>query len=612
MSRVTRNNSSGPLQSMPCGPSRKRKGPLVIEEENVPIAEEEGAATGYKESGELGAATQGIGEFNIPIVNRQDKSSSAPPPRPPKRARVVAPEVPGDDVTEVTSTGKAAELVTKPDKRRSPVGVPRPRRSPRKSLLRDTVAGRAQKTAGKPRSSVLNNRNRSSLALMEAGEKGLTEETERRIEEGIPSEDEEGGGARLSASHDPLQLEEKQPTNRRTTLLSLRTEQVPSSSGEDDGDLLPDDRLQESPEKVVEELMNNVVTSAISQLDRIEGEVEGPESEGTGVGPNPRDDEDVDEAVRHQLSTEANERENHEVEIRPESLASGEDDSQCEMSLATAFKSKLEQSHKVLQTFKEHLKAATDTIDLLMELRIGVDCRSGYTPVLQEIVRKLAEEERPDDGALEELADFASDINSIVSGTRDAHRRVKSLLEDLNAGIISGTSSARTIEALLEKQGFKEKAPPDGINWKRINRNLVARENEALALEKPKPTEPQTPRRSARSNSSRYRTQGVPPTPEARPPPPPPAIPSKRLHENEDDDSPQVREDRAWSSLELKALFRRLAQVQKAEPGKIIVLDSRSGYPRTKEEILTKAKEIKEDMVRSGRAGSLKPIWDDI
>jgi hypothetical protein len=87
---------------------------------------------------------------------------------------------------------------------------------------------------------------------------------------------------------------------------------------------------------------------------------------------------------------------------------------------------------------------------------------------------------------------------------------------------------------------------------------------------------------------------------------------SKRRRESEDDDSPQVREDRAWSSPELKALFRRLAQVQKAEPGKVIVLDSRSGYTRTKEEILIKAKEIKDDMVRSGRAGTLKPIWDDI
>jgi len=208
------------------------------------------------------------------------------------------------------------------------------------------------------------------------------------------------------------------------------------------------------------------------------------------------------------------------------------------------------------------------------------------------------------------------------------------------------------VETMLEQRGFEEEAPRDGINWKRINRNSVVRENEALASAKLNPVEPQTPMRSTRSNPSRYRTQGALPTPEARPPPSVPSSHdslsdleflgstapvigddapveivriesfgsrpsntprrSKRRRESEDDDSPQVREDRAWSSPELKALFRRLAQVQKAEPGKVIVLDSRSGYTRTKEEILIKAKEIKDDMVRSGRAGTLKPIWDDI
>lgn len=439
---------------------------------------------------------------------------------------------------------------------------------------------------------------------MEAREKGLAEETERRIEEGIPSEDEEGGGARLSASHDPLQLTEKQPVNRRATLSSLRTEQVPSSSEDEESDLFLADRPQESPEKVVEELMNSVVTSAITQAEE-EVEDSGSKSDSAELSPN--DDEDVDEAVRHQLSREADDGVNDKVEVQPEPVVGEENYSQCEMSLVAAFKAKLEESREVLQTFKEQLKATTDIADQLTKLRTGIDYRSGYSHILQEIIRKLAKEEHPDNGALEELADFALGINSIVSGTREAHRDVKALLEDLNAGIVSGTKSAWDVETMLEQKGFREKVSHDGINWKRINRNLVARENEILVL-KPKLADPQTPRRSARSNSSRYRTQGALPTPEAGPPPPPPAIPlshdsvsdpeslsstapvigddapvevvriesfgsrpsntrrrsKRRRHESEDDDSPQVREDRAWSSPELKALFRRLARVQKA------------------------------------------------
>ncbi|CUS12411.1 unnamed protein product [Tuber aestivum] len=653
MRRSTRNSASGPLQSLPYPGDLKRKSRPVTEEESVPVAEEEDAATGHTEF----AATQEIGEFNIPVVNRQDsKSSSVPLSRPRKRARASTLEVPGDDVVETASTRKATKLVTRLDETRSPAGAPASRRSTRKSLLGDNVAGGAQKAAGKPRLGVRANKNRSSLAMTEAREEGLAEETERRIEEGIPSEDEEGGGARLSASHDPLQLKEKQPANRRTTLPPLRTEQAPSGSEGVDGDPLLSNGSQESPGDVVEELMNSVVTGTITQIDETEEqEAEDLESEGSDVGFGSGDNEDVDEAIRHQLSTEADSRANNEVKVQPQSVTSGADDSQCEESLVTAFKAKLNRSREVLQTFNEQLKAATDTVDLLMELRTGIDCHSGYTRILQAIIGKLGEEEYPDNSTLEELADFALNINTIVSETRDAHRNVKALLEELDVGIVSGTSSARTIETMLEQKGFKEKEPPDGINWGRINRNLVVQENEVLIFAKTKPTDSQTPRRSARSNPSRYRTQGAPPTPEARPPPPPPAIPSphsplsdpeplestapvigddapvevvriesfgsrpshtprrsKRRHETEDDDSPQVREDRAWSSPELKALFRRLAQVQKAEPGKIIVLDSRSGYPRTKEEILTKAKEIKEDMVRSGRAGSLKPTWDDI
>jgi len=438
---------------------------------------------------------------------------------------------------------------------------------------------------------------------MEARERGLTEETERRIEEGIPSEDEEGGGARLSASHDPLQLKEKQPVNRRATLSSLRIEQILSSSEDEESDLLPADRPQESPEKVVEELMNSVVTSAITQAEE---EVEDSGSKSGGAESSPNDDEDVDEAVRHQLSREAYGGANDEVEVQPEPVVGEENDSRWEMSLVAAFKAKLEESREVLQTFKEQLKATTDIADQLTKLRTGIDYRSGYAHILQEIVHKLAKEEHPDNGALEELADFALDISSIISGIREAHRDVKALLEGLNAGIASGTKSAWTVETMLEQKGFREKVSRNGINWKRINRNLVARENEILVL-KPKLADPQTPRRSARSNSSRYRTQGALPTPEAGPPPPPPAIPlshdsvsdpeslsftapvigddapvevvriesfgsrpsntrrrSKRHRESEDDDSPQVREDRAWSSPELKALFRRLAQVQKA------------------------------------------------
>ncbi|KAG0639732.1 hypothetical protein HOY80DRAFT_961748 [Tuber brumale] len=633
MRRATRNNSSGPLQSLPYGPRRKRKAPPVTEEERVLVVEEEGAATGYRG-----------------LVNHQDsESSSALPSRPRKHVRATAPEARGDDVAE------AAEPATKLGKTRLPPASPRPRRSPQKSLPPDNVADGARKAAGKPRPSARNNRNRSSLATMGARQKGLAEETERRIEEGIPSEDEEGGGARLSASHDPLQLQEKQPANGRTTVLSLG-KRISSSSEDEDGDLLPAGRSRESPEKVVEELMNNVVTGTVARADGVEEqEVEDLEFEGIDGELNPSDREDVDEAIRKQLSTEANGGANGEVEVRPESLASEEDDVRCEMSLVTAFGTKLEGSHEALQMFKEQLEATADTANNLMELRTGTDSRSGYTQILQEIIRRLAEEEHPDNGVLEALADFSLNIISIVSGIRDAHRDVKALLENLNAGIISGTKSAQIIETMLEQKGFKRGTPHDGINWKRINRNLVARENEVLVSAEPKHAEPQTPRRSARSNPSRYRSQGALPTPEARPPPPPPAASSphdslsdmeslgsaapvigddapveivriesfgsrpsntprrsKRRHESEDDDSPQVREDRAWSSPELKALFRRLAQVQKAEPGKIIVLDSRSGYTRTKEEILTKAKEIKDDMMRSGRAGSLKPTWDDI
>lgn len=515
------------------------------------------------------------------------------------------PEARSDDVIAVASARKAAEPVTELDRTRSPTGTPGPRRSPQKSLLRDGVTGGVQETAGKPHSSARNSRSHSSFAVMEAREKGLAEETERRIEEGIPSEDEEGGGARLSASHDPLQLSEKQPVNRRATLSSLRTGHVLSSSEDEESDLLLADRPQESPEKVVEELMNNVVTSAITQAEEEEVEDSGSKSDSAESSPN--DDEDVDEAVRHQLSREADDGVNDKVEVQPEPVVGEENYSRCETSLAAAFKVKLEKSREVLQAFKEQLKATTDIADQLTKLWTGIDYRSGYTQILQEIIHKLAKEEHPDNGALEELADFALDINSIVSGTREAHRDVKALLDDLNAGIASGTKSVSTVETVLEQKGFREKVSHDGINWKRINRNLVARENEILVL-KPKLADPQTPRRSARSNSSRYRTQGALLTPEAGPPPPPPAIPlshdsvsdpeslsstapvigddapvevvriesfgsrpsntrrrsKRRRRESEDDDSPQVREDRAWSSPELKALFRRLAQVQKA------------------------------------------------
>ncbi|KAG0129997.1 hypothetical protein HOY82DRAFT_563364 [Tuber indicum] len=613
MPRATRNNSSGPLVSLPYGPRSKRKAPPVTEEE------------------------RGL------VIDQDSESSPTLPSRPRKRARVTTLEVRGDDVVE------AAEPAIRLDKTRLPLATRRPRRSPRKSLPWDLVAAGARKAAGKPRSSAQNNRNRSSLATMEAREKGLAEETERRIEEGIPSEDEEGGGARLSASHDPLQLKEKPLADRHTTLLSPREEQAPSGSEDGHGGLLPADRSQESPEKVVEELMNNVVTSAIAQIDEIEGEeVEDLDSESNDVELNPRNYEDVDEAIRKQFSAEADGGENGEVEVGSEPVASGEDDPQCEMSLVTALGAELEKSREALQTFKEQLEATTGTANQLMELRDGIDSRSGYTRILREIIRK-AEEERPDNGALEALADFSLNIGSMVSDIRDAHRDVEALLENLGAGIISSTRSAQMVETMLEQRGFQEEAPRDGIN---CNRNLVVRENEALVSAKLKPAEPQTPRRSTRSNSSRYRTQGALPTPEARPPPSVPSSHdslsdleflgstapvigddapveivriesfgsrpsntprrSKRRRESEDDDSPQVREDRAWSSPELKALFRRLAQVQKAEPGKVIVLDSRSGYTRTKEEILIKAKEIKDDMVRSGRAGTLKPTWDDI
>jgi len=607
MPRATRNNSSGPLQSLPYGPThRKRKAPPVTEEEEgVPVTEEgEGAATGRRGLGELETSMQEIREFNIPKAGRQDKPSPAPSSRPRKRARATTPEARSDDVI-VVSVRKVAEPFTELDRTRSPTRTPGPWRSPRKSPLRDSVAAGAQETMGKPPPSAQNIKSRSSLAVMEAREKGLAEETERRIEEGIPSEDEEGGGARLSASHDPLQLKEKLPASRRTTLSSLRTEQVLSSSEDEESDLLPTGGSRESPEKVVEELMNSVVTSAITQADEAEEqEVEDPESRGSGAGSSPNDDEDVDEAARHQLLTEADGGANDEIRVRPERVASEGSDSLCEMSLADAFKEKLEMSREVLQTFKEQLKVATDTADQLMKLQTG-HYRSGYTRILQEIVRKLAQEEHPNRGALEELADFARDINNIVSETKEAHRNVKALLEDLNTGIMSGTKSAWTVGSMLERKGFGEKASHDGINWKRINRNLVARENEVLVFSKPKPADPETPRRSARSNPSRYRTQGALPTPEVGPPPPaiPPSLDSlsdpeslgstapvigddapvevvriesfgsrpsntprrsKRRRESEDDDSTQVREDRAWSSPELKALFRRLAQVQKA------------------------------------------------
>ncbi|RPA97656.1 hypothetical protein L873DRAFT_1790818 [Choiromyces venosus 120613-1] len=662
MPRATRSSTSGPLESLPYGPIRKRKGSSVAkEEERVPVTEKESATTGRRGNrlGELEVVAQEIAEFNVPKVSPHD-NRSALPSRPRKRARAITPEAQSDDVVEVAASArKTAEPATKLDKTKGGTGTSGPRRSPRKSLIRDNAGDTVQKTAAKPHLSVQSRRNRSSLTSMDAKEKELTEETERRIE-GMPSEDEEGGGARLSASHDPLQLKGKQPASRRTTRSSLRIEQVPSDSDDEDGDLLPADRSQENPEKVVEELMNNVVTSAIAQLDggEEEEEVEDAESEGDADREsNPSDGEDVDEAVRHQLPKEAGDGANNEVEVQPEPVANEENDTRRELSLVTSFKEKLEKSSEALQTFKEQLRATTDTADKLMRLRAGTHHRPGYTRILQEIIRKLAEEERPDNGALEELADFASNISNMVSGIRDAHRDVKALLEDLSTGITSGTNSVRIIETMLEQNGFKEKAPHDGINWKRINRNLEARENEVLFLAKPKPADPETPRRSARSNLSRYRTQGTLPTPEARPPPSPPAIPpppprdslsdlesldvtapvigddapvevvriesfgsrpsntprrSERRRENDDDDSPRVREDRAWSSPELKALFRRLTQVQKAEPGKIIVLDSQSGYPRTKEEILTKAKEIKGDMMRSGRAGSLKPTWDNI
>jgi len=604
MPRATRSNSSGPLKSLPYGP-KKRKARPVTEEERVPVTEEEGAATGRRGLGELEASMQEIREFNIPKVSRQDKSLSILPSRPRKCARVTTPEARSDDVVEVASARKAAEPVTELDKTRSPTGTPGPWRSPR-----DSVVGGTQETAGKPHPSAQNNSSRSSLAAMEAREKGLAEETERRIEEEIPSEDEEGGGARLSASHDPLQLKEKQPASRRTTLSSLRTEQVLSSSEDEESDFLPAGGSRESPEKVVEELMNSVVTSAITQADDAEEqEAEGPGSKGDGAESSPNDDEDDDEdqAARHQLLTEADGGANDRIRVRPEHVVDEENDSRCEMSLVAAFRAKLEESREVLQTFKEQLKATTDTADQLTKLQIGLDYRSGYTRILQEIIRKLAQEEHPDSGAPEELADFVLDINNIVSGTREAHKNVKALLEDLNAGIISGTKSVRAVETMLEQKGFKEKVSHDGINWKRINRNLVARENEILVFPKPKPADPQTPRRSARSNSSRYRTQGALPTPEAGPPPPPPAIPPshgslsdpeslssvapvigddapvevvriesfgsrpsnasrrpKRRRESEGGGSPQVREDRAWSNPELKALFRRLAQVQKA------------------------------------------------
>jgi len=53
MRRATRNNASGPLESLTYWP--KRKAP-VTEEERVSVAEEEGAATGCRGLGELEAA----------------------------------------------------------------------------------------------------------------------------------------------------------------------------------------------------------------------------------------------------------------------------------------------------------------------------------------------------------------------------------------------------------------------------------------------------------------------------------------------------------------------------------------------------------------------------